>query len=94
MASVTVLVCDHCGTMEDVLNYDIQWDGSGRAHLDLCAEARKPLEKLLELEGKQGPPPAATPAPAPRKRAARRTAGRTGLMRVTTLDEIEKEKGK
>lgn len=90
MASVTVLVCDHCGTMEDVLNYDIAWDGGQKAHLDLCTEGRKPLEKLLELEKQQTPAPAATPAP--RKRASRRTAGRTGLTRVTTMDEIEKAK--
>ena len=84
MASVTVLVCDHCGTMEDVLNYDIAWDGGQKAHLDLCTEGRKPLEK------QQTPAPAATPAP--RKRASRRTAGHTGLTRVTTMDEIEKAK--
>jgi len=92
MASVTVLVCDHCGTMEDVLDYDILWDGDGKAHLDLCAEGRKPLEKLLALRDKEAPPPAATPAPA-RKRTARRPAARTGLTKVTTIDEIERSKG-
>ena len=90
MASVTVLVCDHCGTMEDVLNYDISWDGGREGHLDLCAEGRKPLEKLLALEKAETPAHAATPAP--HKRATRRAPGRTGLTRVTTIDEIEKSK--
>jgi len=95
MASVTVLVCDHCGTMEDVLNYDIRWDGNGEGHLDLCAEGRKPLEALLALEdgAKRAEQAAAARRVTTKKAASQPRRGRTGLSKVTSMDEIEKQKG-
>lgn len=84
MATISVQVCDKCGSQKKVESYTLS-RGVQRGRVDLCEEHSAPIIELLALVS------TANTGGASRGRNGS-TGGRGSAFKVTTPEEIEKMK--